>query len=272
MKEYKKSKTTYEEQKKQLDDIQATNPDLKNESLIIDSLETTKKLAFETSKHIPADDNPTLTYKYLLDICSNHCPGLDFNFALVNSGLEDSVYFNIYGIEGAGILSDIYAFVNQIENQWYLIVVDNFTLSEFRDSDNRNGRIKSKVSKVSFSLDLKVYFSTVDGTQPHDIPNRDLEYSNIKYNPFVSRIYEPFVDDKEEKFINIYDAKIVGLTKTKVFIQGVDGHIRTILPGGKVAYGYLDHIDWEGQSVVFKMNEIGVVTEKIMYVEKEETL
>lgn len=270
-KEYNKTRKNYEDKLKVLDEIKATNPYIKNEEQIIDSLETMKKIAFETSKHIPADDNPTLTYQYLLNICHNHCPGLSFDFELVNAGDEDSVYFNIYSISGEGKLSDIYSFINQIENQYYLIIVDAFNLTEFVDQDKREGKAK-KISKVSFSMDLKVYFSAETGTKPDEIPTKKIEYSNIKYNPFISRIYQPFKDDKEEKFINIYEAKIVGLTKTKVFIQGPEGHIVTLLPGGKVAYGFLDHIDWEDQSVVFKMNEIGVVTEKILYVEEEETL
>ena len=271
-KELVKLEREYNQKKTSLDEIMATNPYIKNESQIIDSLETMKKIAYQSSKQIPNSDNPTATYQYLLDICENYCPNFTFDFELVNSGEQDSVYYNIYNLKGLTDISSLYSFVNQIENQYFLIVIDNFQLSEFYDPKKESTEnTQNSVPQIDFSLDLRVYYDYENGTKPEDIPNKKLEYSTIKYNPFISRIYEPQKDTKEEEYINIYSSIIVGLTKNKVFVRDHLGKISTLLPGGKVAYGYLDHIDWDEQSVTFKMNEIGVVTEKIMYIDKEES-
>jgi hypothetical protein len=271
-KELSKLDREYKQKKNSLDEIMVTNPYIKDEAQIIDSLETMKKVAYQSSKHIPNSENPTATYQYLLDICDNYCPNFTFDFELVNSGEQDSVYYNIYNLTGLSDISSLYSFINQIENQYFLIVVDNFQLSEYLDpKQDDTDKKQNKIPMIDFNLDLRVYYDYNTGTDPEQIPTKKIEYSTIKYNPFISRIYEPQKDVKEEEYINIYSSVIVGLTKNKVFVRDHTGKISTLLPGGKVAYGYLDHIDWDEQSVIFKMNEIGVITEKIMYIDKEES-
>jgi len=83
-------------------------------------------------------------------------------------------------------------------------------------------------------------------------------YSNLTYNPFYSQIHAPLDRTEEEKYININASLLIGLTPDKVFLRDINGSIVTLVPGSRVAYGYLNYIHWKQQCAVFNINRIGI--------------
>jgi len=234
-----------------------THPDLKNEEKVMESLENMKKKVLESSKFILKEDNPTLTYQYLIDITENFCPDVVFDFKVLKSGKDKEFSFNSYNISGNVNIESLHFFIFQIEYQSPLYAIESIKLSE---------ESVTKIDTVNFAIVLNAYFNE-SGTDIKDIPLRSFKFTNLRYNPFYSRIHPPLDDAYELQFLNIYTSTIIGLTPYKVFLRDEDGKINTLTPGDKVAYGYLDQINWYKQAAVFKINRIGITEEEIIYID-----
>ncbi len=252
-----------------LETINRTHPDLANEEkLIEESLENMKKKVLENKKIILKKDNPTLTYQYLINICANFIfdfdvlefmeerepgePGEDLDFSFSTSS-------NTYKISGEASIKSLYFFISQIENQPPFYMIESIRLNE---------ESVVKTDTVRFTITLNSYYKE-SGINIKDIPLKSLKFTNLRYNPFYSRIHEPLLDEYELQFLDIYTSTMVGLTSYKVFLRDENGKINTLAPGDKVAYGYLDHINWDKQAAVFKINLIGIFEEKIIYIDEE---
>lgn len=250
-------KASYENNKKQLNDLQAANPDMKDHELFLASLKELEKKVQTESRIIPQKNDPTLTYKYLLDICDNFCPEVKFDFRFTKSGRVENIGYRTYAIFGQSPVRALYTFVRQIESQFMLYVIDSIKLIEDIKDDISTG-------KVDFTIIINAYYEE-DSPEVGEVMFRKLKYKQLTYNPFYSRIHGKIPDEEQQRFLDPYRATMIGLSPDKVFLKDAEGRIHVLEKGDKVAYGYLHSINWDVQGAVFKLNEVGVTKEKIIY-------
>lgn len=281
-------KVVYENNKKQLDELLAAHPDIKDHDRFIQVLKDLEEKVKRESKLIPKKNNPTITYKYLLDICDNFCPDLKFNFIYNRLNKIEDIDYYTFTIAGTAPVRSFYSLIYQIESQYLLYVIESIKINE---------EVKEEIStgNVRFTIVLNAYFEesvpefeetaselgetaleleeTVAEPEEEDITFRKLKYKNIKYDPFYSRIHAPLPDEEEEEFLDIYSAGMIGLTPSKVFMKDIIGRIHILELGDRVAYGTLRSINWEEQYAIFRLNEIGINKDTKIYLNelKEES-
>lgn len=250
-------KTSYEDNKQQLDDLLAANPDMKDQEFFLASLKELEIKIQAESKIIPQTNDPTLTYKYLLDICDNFCPEVKFDFRFTKTGRVGNTGYRTYAIFGKAPARALYTFIRQIENQFMLYVIDSIKLIDDFKDDISTGM-------VDFTIIVNAYYEE-ETPEIGEGAFRKLKYKQLTYNPFYSRIHGKIPDEEQQKFLDTYKATLIGLSPDKIFLKDAEGRIHTLEIGDKVAYGYLHSINWDIQGAVFKLNEVGVTKEKIIY-------
>ncbi len=241
----------------QLENLRRANPDMKEQDVLVQSMEELERRVKSESKLIAKDNNPTITYAYLLDICENHCPDLKFDFKYVESGQVQSANYNSYSIIGSGLLTDLYTFIYQLENQFMLYIINSIRLSGVEQED------ELPLDYVYFTIVITAFYQE-GAVDVEDVPFRYLRYKNLTYHPFMARIHGPIPSAHEKRFIDIEASRMIGLTPDKVFLIDGKGKIQVLVPGDKIAYGYLDHINWDDQNAVFILNQTGVPKELIL--------
>lgn len=252
-------KSTYTQNQQMLDNLKRTNPDLANEAQIVASLEETRQRARDNNKLFIKEDNPTITFQYLIDICDVFCPDVEFNFIIKNSGVtSNNINYNTYQINGTALLNSLHFFIFQLEYQSPLITIEEIRLSEDEVGTN---------NQIAFSLQMNVYYDPQNGIDINEIKTRRFTFANLKYNPFRSRIYQA-QDDTDVNLVNVYDVTLIGLTPEKAFLRTSNGRIVTLSAGDKVKYGYVNYIDWKKQRIAFKVNRIGIKEDYILYLDK----
>ncbi|MBN1326593.1 MAG: hypothetical protein JW996_01455 [Candidatus Cloacimonetes bacterium] len=251
----------------ELDNLKRRNPDYNDYDRIVMEYEMLERKARATSKIIPPDNNPSLSYLYMLTLAERYCPDVDFNFTLteMNNSEEEIVQYNIYNLRGTAPINSLYSFLYQIENQALFYTIEALRITEGERIDEFGMLLNTNT--VNFDMSVKALYD-VNSTETTDFIFRNLEYSNLTYNPFLSRVYEPIVDVSEEQYPNLATTYLIGLTPERVFLRGSNESITILSIGDRVAYGYLDRIDWEEQSAVFKINQTGVTVEKILYLDR----
>lgn len=262
VKKVKAIKSEYEHNQKQLDDLKAANPDMKDHDLFIQSLIDLEEKVKRESKIIPQENNPTITYKYLLDISDNFCPNIKFDFIYNRLNKTESISFYTFTITGKAPTRSFFTFIYQIEKQYMLYVIESIKINEEVKDDISTG-------EINFTIVLNAYFEEL-APELGDIPFRKLKYRNIAYDPFYSRIHAPLPDEKDGAFLDINSSNIIGLTPNKVFMKDRIGRIHILELGDKVAYGTLKSINWKEQYAAFSLNEIGITKEKKIYLNKLE--
>lgn len=257
VKKIKVIKIAYENNLKQLNDLKAAHPDMKDQDLFIKSLVDLEKRVQRESKLIPQKNNPTITYKYLLDICDNSCPDLKFNFIYNRLSKIEDINFYSYTITGNAPVRSFYSFIYQIESQYMLYVIESIKINE---------EVKDAIStgNVNFTIVLNAYFEE-SASEIGEIPFRKLKYKNIKYDPFYSRIHAPLPDEKEKEFLDVNSSGMIGLTPNKIFMKDRNGKIHILETGDRVAFGTLESINWNEQYATFQLNEIGIPKDKKIY-------
>jgi len=261
VKRLEKNEKAFQGNRRTLSQLKKTYPDLNKTDEIIASLDNMKKKALEDYKIILKDDNPTQTYQYLIDITETFTPDLNFDFKVAQSGKKGDLPFNSYTLNGSGNIESLHFFLYQVEFQAPLYVIESMRISE------TSVALKDT---VDFSMKLSVFYDKKTGTSISEIPFRSFSYSNLTYNPFYSQIHAPIDKSEEEKYINIQTALIIGLTPDKVFLRDINGLIVALVPGSRVAYGYLYYINWKQQCAVFNINRIGINQEVKMYLQENE--
>ncbi|MCK5050872.1 MAG: hypothetical protein KAS53_03990 [Candidatus Cloacimonetes bacterium] len=257
VKKVKVIKTAYENNLKQLNDLKAAHPDMKNQDLFIQSLKDLEEKVRRESKLIPQKNDPTITYKYLLDICDNFCPDLKFNFVYNKLSKTEETSFYSFTIQGVAPIRSFYTFIYQIESQYMLYIIESLKINEEIKDDVSTGDVK-------FVIVLNAYFDEAT-IEIGDIPFRTLKYKNVAYDPFYSRIHAPLIDEKEQEFLDLNFSGMIGLTPNKVFMKDEIGRIHILEIGDRVAYGTLKSINWKGQFATFQLNEIGINKDKKIY-------
>ena len=257
VKKLDKIKLVYENNSKQLEELLAAHPDIKDHDRFIEALRDLEKKVKRESKLIPQQNDPTITYQYLLDICDNYCPDLKFNFVYNRlSKIEDLDYYT-FTVTGTAPVRSFYSFIYQIERQYLLYVIESIKINEDVDEGVSNGRVR-------FTLILNAYFEE-SAPELGEMPFRKLKYKNVEYDPFYSRIHAPFPDEEQEGYLDVHSSGMIGLTPNKVFMKDKFGKIHILVLGDKVAYGTLGAISWKEQFAVFRLNEIGVTKDKKIY-------
>ncbi|MDP8268096.1 MAG: hypothetical protein P9L97_05150 [Candidatus Tenebribacter davisii] len=261
----KKIKVSYDNNLKQLNELKAANPDMKDQDLFIKSLKDLEKKVQRESKLIPQKNDPTITYKYLLDISDNFCSDVKFNFIYNRLSKVENIGFYSFTIRGIAPIRSFYTFIYQIESQYMLYVIESIKINEEVEDDVSTGN-------VSFTLVLNAYFEE-SASEMNNIPFRKLKQKTINYDPFYSRIHAPIPIDNDQEFLDLNSSGMIGLTPNKVFMKDGIGRIHILELGDKVAYGTLESINWQEQYATFLLNEIGVAKNKKIYLNelKEES-
>ncbi|HQO73520.1 MAG TPA: hypothetical protein PLO58_01625 [Candidatus Marinimicrobia bacterium] len=218
-----------------------------------------RELEIEISKFkkaIVKEDNPTITYDYLTQICQKFCPEMVFDFKPAESGEIQGTKYNDYLIAGIVPFNSLYTFIYQIENQPKLYLLELLEIREQPASEDI----------IPFAFKLRAFYDE-NGIEPESIPIREIKTVNIRFNPFYPGIHDPVQIKEEEQYLNPEEAILVGLTPTIAFFKDKNGRTISLTTGEKVAYGYLSKIDWENQAVTFKINRIGVYVEKTIYLQ-----
>ena len=253
------AKATYNDLRETVDGLKRANPDLVNEEMIISALERMEARARENVKIILKDDNPTITYKYLVDIVDRYCPGLIFNFLAEKSGQQDMISYNSYKIDGSSSFSDFYKFIDHLENESPLLTIESISLKEKFDTIS---------DTIQFHLSFKSYFEGT-GIPYEDVTMKNIKHLYFRYNPFQTRIHSPMQYSGLDEDVILEKAVLIGLTPEKVFMRDHRGKLRILFPGDKTAFGNLTSINWEEQYAAFTINKTGVNEEKIIYIDKE---
>lgn len=205
-------------------------------------------------KVIVKEDNPTITYNYLVQICRRFCPNMVFDFEPSGTGEIQGTKYNDYLITGKVPFNSLYTFIYQIENQPKLYTIESLEMREQPVEEEA----------VPFVFILRAFYDQ-SGIEPEDISIREIKVEEVKFNPFYPRIHPPVKIEEEEKYLNTEEAILVGLTPSIAFLKDKNGRTLNLSTGDRVAYGYLSKINWEEQSVTFKINRIGIYTEKTVY-------
>jgi len=250
-------RTSYENNQKQLDELLAAHPDIKDQDRFIEALKELEKKVKRESKIIPQKNDPTITYQYLLDICDNFCPELKFDFVYNRLSKVEDIDYYTFTITGTAPVRSFYSFIYHIERQYLLYIIESIKINEDTEEGVSSGNVR-------FTLVLNAYF---EETAPElgEIPFRKLKYKNVEYDPFYSRIHAPLPDEEEAGFLDINLAGMIGLTPNKVFMKDQLGKIHILELGDRVAYGALESINWKEQFAIFQLNEIGITKDRKIY-------
>ncbi len=251
--------TTYNDLRETVDGLKRANPDLVNEDMIISALERMEASARKNVKIILKEDNPTITYKYLVDIVDRYCPGLVFNFVVEKSGQQEIFNYNSYKIDGSASFGDFYRFADHLENEGPLLTIESILIKE---------KYNAVSDTIQFHLSFKSYFED-NGIPYEDLSMKNLKHLNFNYNPFRTRIHGPLRYSGQDEAIILEKSVMIGLTPEKVFMRDHRGKFRILLPGDKIVFGNLTSINWEEQYASFTINKTGVNEEKIIYLKKE---
>jgi len=267
-KEKEQLELTYNSLLQELKNLKLTNPDYNDIDRISKEYEVLRLNDLRYGKIIPNVNNPTLSYLYLLNISDKFAPEIDFQFVFVNKSTIDNINFNTYQITGTANIFSLYKFIYHLERNIILYTIERISISEEMVPDEL---IEGKTipNMVSFTITLRAYFNK---DLPQTIENsnlRNLKPQYLVYNPFFRRIHEPRIDPEEELYININYISLIGMTPDKIFVRTTSEEIVTLAPGERVAYGYLDRIDWNEQAAIFKINRTGISTDQTLYLNKE---
>ena len=252
----------------QLNNLKTTNPDYDDIVRITEEYEILRLNDLRFGKIIPNENNPTLSYLYLLNISDRFAPDIDFEFNYLKQEVQDGTTFNSYGIDGIANIFSLYKFIYHLERNIMFYTIEKINLEEEIIEDEA---IEGKTipNMVSFNIELRSYFDK-DIVQTIENNNlRNLKPQYLVYNPFFRRIHEPRIDPEEEQYINVNYIRILGMTPEKIFVRTTSEEIVILEPGDRVAYGYFDSINWQEQSAIFNINKTGINTKIILYLNKE---
>ncbi|HHE37496.1 MAG TPA: hypothetical protein ENL20_02860 [Candidatus Cloacimonetes bacterium] len=254
-----KANATYNDLRETVDGLKRANPDLVNEEMIISALERMEARARENVKILLKDDNPTITYKYLVDIIDRYCPGVIFNFFVEKSGQQDLINYNSYKIDGSSSFSDFYKLIDHLENESPLLTIESISLKEKFDAVS---------DTIQFHLSFKSYFDA-NGIPYEEVSMKNLKHLSFRYNPFKTRIHGPLQYSDLDDAIILEKAVLIGLTPEKIFMRDHYGKLRILFPGDEIAFGNLTSINWDEQCATFTINKTGVNEKKIIYIDKD---
>ncbi len=224
----------------------------------------TQKWQKQYGKYFVREDNTRETWTYLNTLVNNYCPNMEFNFENSQSNAEENLTSFSYKVSGIATVNDFYTFITHLEKQPALYTIERLVAEYFTDSsDNENVK-----HKVNFEFYLYSWLSP-EGIPVRDIQQRQNFADQISYNAFSPKIHPFYKNVEEELHLNAENMTLVSITPQKAFIKYSDGKVYILVPGSRVAYGFLSSINWAQQSITFKINKIGVYKDFIIYLNRE---
>lgn len=207
-------------------------------------------MATQQSKVILQEDNPVVTYDYLLKVLNWLGTDIIYDFALSGKSKEDETKtYNEYVISGRSDYMDIVHFTRLLEHQRALITVEDISLAaeNIAHSDT-----------VSFSMILRTYFAN-EGVPTNDISYKPLARGVKAFPLFKSKIWEslPEVEDEDSRLVDVELCNMIGISESKVFLRDGRGIIRILARGDKVLWGHLWKIDHREGLAIFRLNKYG---------------
>lgn len=239
---------------------------LENMASNIDSLmleyEVRKAMAVEQSKVILAEDNPTITYQYLLRVLNWLGRDILYDFALSPPPAEGEQTANNYVISGRTNYMDLANFTRQLEHQRALLTLEEFSIGS-------DGVANSDT--VSFSMVLRSHFSE-GGLSLHEIKRKEVKAELASYQLFRSRIWDTIQydeDTEDPRLLNIDTSRLIGVAVGRVFLRDSQGVIRILNLRDKVWGGYLYGIDVREGKAIFKVDKFGLPENQTLYLSTE---
>ncbi len=224
-------------------------------SHLSDELIRMQEQHFLMDKIIPDSNNTTKTLSYIFSIFEQYRNHIDFDFRIIQSGQTESdqdLRFNKYEITGNAPLSRLYVFIDQFERQPVFFTVESLHIDSLPVTEE---------GQVRFAMTFIGYY-TETGPSFAKIGMRPLTKRHLPYNLFYPRIHEPYLPEEDQAYPGVEDLEIVGLTRDQAYLRDRSTQsILTFEKGARVKYGFLDHIDWAKQDVVFRMNRVGLIEE-----------
>lgn len=255
--------------KKQDEQIKGKNTELKTEIAKLDKMLAQKAkieqeyadlqiMIAQQTKLLAQNDNPAITYNYLLQLLKWMKRNINFDFSLSSKKAEDASW-NEYIVQGSSNFLDVANFIKQIEHQRPVLVIDEVTIAE-------NAGVVSDT--VQFSLVFKTHYAPT-GSSMETVKEKDVPRYSSSFVSFRPRIYEnPPETDIDPSLVQIDKALIVGITPTRAFIRDDRGIIHILSIGDRVAYGYLYSIDAKQEKIVFRINQYGSTEDKTLFMQK----
>ncbi|GAB1367209.1 hypothetical protein MASR1M36_20800 [Candidatus Cloacimonadaceae bacterium] len=210
----------------------------------------------EQKKVLLSSDNPTTTYRYLLRMLSWMQRNIYFNFALTDDK-ADSTRWNEYILSGRADYRDVFEFAKNLEYQRAILTLEEIALGSDGVANN---------DSVSFSFVVRTHFSEngvgIDEIKPvPDVP------TGIYNKSFKSRVFDTPMEyeDLDPSLARVHQCSLIGITRDQVFLKDSQGVIKILGLKGKVAFGYLDTIDFKANKAVFKLFQYGIPEEYSLY-------
>jgi Tfp pilus assembly protein PilO len=250
----------YENITKNYEQLQKIIARAKSEEEMKDILRELKEEAIRISKVIPKYNDPTQTYQYLIQISELYAPDVIFDFRVMKGGSEKETSYNEYSITGISPFESLYNFISQIENQPLLYTIESLSIT---------GAASQDPELVAFSLTIRAYYDSNNGTEVDEIPLQNLIIPLVQSDPFYPRIHSPR-QEPQTGLLDIDNITIIGLSPDMVFAQDSQGRLHVLKLGDRVSFGYLKDIDWENQAAVFSINKLGIPKDEILYMYKVE--
>lgn len=232
----------------------------------IDSLmmeyEIRKAMVSEQSKVILAEDNPTITYQYLLRVLSWLGKDIIYDFSLSDKG-KGGGDWNNYVISGRSNYMDVAHFTRFIEHQRALLTLEELSIGS-------DGVANSDT--VSFSMVLRTHYAE-GGLALHEVRPKSVKANLAEYQLFRSRVWDSAQFDEDEeadpRLVNIDSSNLIGVAEGRIFLRDSQGVIRILNLRDRVKGGYLYSIDVREGRAIFRVDKYGLPENQILHLHKE---
>ncbi|MCD8479620.1 MAG: hypothetical protein LRZ88_04945 [Candidatus Cloacimonetes bacterium] len=232
----------------------------------IDSLmmeyEIRKAMVSEQSKVILAEDNPTITYQYLLRVLSWLGKDNHLRFSLSDKG-KGGGDWNNYVISGRSNYMDVAHFTRFIEHQRALLTLEELSIGS-------DGVANSDT--VSFSMVLRTHYAE-GGLALHEVRPKSVKANLAEYQLFRSRVWDSAQFDEDEeadpRLVNIDSSNLIGVAEGRIFLRDSQGVIRILNLRDRVKGGYLYSIDVREGRAIFRVDKYGLPENQILHLHKE---
>lgn len=244
---------------------QISKAEIDSLNILIQTKETLQKqyqlyeaLSTQQSKLILGQDNPTITYRYLLGILNWMKRVVNFDFA-ANAADKPENNYHEYIISGKAYYPNLLHLTSQIEQQRAVITIEDLSIA----TDT-----SAKSDTVSFSMVLHTHFMS-GGADPASLTLRPTETPYTGYQLFNARLSNELMPyEVDPELVNTDHVKLIGISRGMAFFRDEQGIIRILSQGSPVAYGYLNSIVESEGKVTFRLDKYGLEEDYSMYINK----
>ena len=201
------------------------------------------------------------TYRYLESMSSRRA-SFDYEFKLSSIENKGDIVYANYQLKGIGRYSNIYRFIQYLENSKPLYKIESLKISRPSGSQSSQGDVDVTLKfKGMFASDEKADL-TREGNQ-FELASANYSSGYDPFKPFILNILPP----NTENLLEIERAKVIAIMKGVAYIQGRSGKMKTMRVGDRVYLGVLEKIDLRKREVIFTMNRGGIFEKKTLRLE-----